>query len=329
MKTGSIVFCILSAVIGAGFASGREIMQFFSQYGELSWALAVIAALCMCLLMHRVMGRSGKDLAGLMPGVRWRFAGQLLTGFLLLCTGGGMAAAAGELTALTVPIHHARMLGLFGTLTACLILSRWPLHILRGMGWLLIPALLLALTLCARVPALPLPAAAPSLSACVMAVLGALSYAGMNVMLAAEILCEAGGRCSRRDRHRCAAWAGGAVGTLLILGNAALLPHAAALRDASLPMVALLRVYGKAGYYLAAAVLYLAVSTTLIAILRALCALLRQHFSGKGAALLTGLLTALVALCGFEGIVAHVYPALGFICLILLCWPQGRHEAET
>lgn len=329
MKTGGIVFCILSAVIGAGFASGREIMHFFSRYGAFSWALVCAAAMTMSLLMHRVMGRGGRGLAGLLPGSRWRIAGQVLTGFLLLCTGGGMAAAAGELAALTVPVHHARLLGLFVTLAACLLLSRRPLRILHFMGWLLIPALLLALALCARVPALPLPVPTPGIAACAEGVLGALSYAGLNVMLSAEILCEAGDRCTHRNRCRCAAWAGGAVGALLILGNAALLPHAATLQSASLPMVALLRVYGKAGYYLAALVLYLAVSTTLIAILRALCTLLRQYVSGKCAAALAALLTALIALCGFEEIVAHAYPALGFVCLLLLCRPIPGQADEV
>ena len=91
----------------------------------------------------------------------------------------------------------------------------------------------------------------------------------MNVLLSAEVLCEAGARCDTRTGCRGAAWCGGALCGILLLFNEALLRGPMEARQAELPMVLLLRGYGKAGFYLSAAVLYLAVITTLFAVLRA------------------------------------------------------------
>ena len=50
---GEIILCAAAAMVGAGFASGREIMQFFSVHGPFSWALAAFAS-CVTALMARI-----------------------------------------------------------------------------------------------------------------------------------------------------------------------------------------------------------------------------------------------------------------------------------
>ena len=51
-------FGIVSAVVGAGFASGREIMHFFSRYGACSWCLCFLAAGLMGGLTGWAMGET-------------------------------------------------------------------------------------------------------------------------------------------------------------------------------------------------------------------------------------------------------------------------------
>jgi len=45
-----VIFGYLGAVVGAGFVSGQEVVQFFVQYGRLGWWGAIIAALLFALL---------------------------------------------------------------------------------------------------------------------------------------------------------------------------------------------------------------------------------------------------------------------------------------
>ena len=115
---------------------------------------------------------------------------------------------------------------------------------------------------------------------------------------------------------------------MLLLFNRVLLPHAAYLGETALPLVALLRVYGKAGFYLSAGVLYLAVLTTLMAVFRGGVMILKGF--GTPVPFWAGWVIAMgIALMGFEKIVAIAYPVLGLICFLLFLWPKKAEKARA
>ena len=296
------VFCMIGAMVGAGFASGREIMQFFTQYGSFSWALIAFSSGLMAALVYWSNEHA-----------LHREESVLIRGFraLLYCAvGGGMAAAAGELAALTLPMHHARTVGMLITLMACAGMSGGSL---RGMAWLgavLIPVMICAFLLCLRVPGTNTPDPQPSFPS----LIHAAGYCGLNAMPAGAVTVQAEGQKKRQKRLCVAIAAGLLFGGFLSLGNAALLPHTASLKDAALPVVMLLRGYGKTGFYLSAATLYLAVSTTLIASLRGLAA----QLPGEHQHIWAALIAAGCAMIGFQEIVAKAYPVLGYLSLLIL-----------
>lgn len=311
---GETILCVGAAMVGAGFASGREIMRFFSQYGAFSWALAAFASLTTAWMLRRMLA---------VGGVRSRLGKGLLCLFSL-AVGGGMTAAAGELWALTVPIHYARTAGSVVTLIACLLLAGGSL---RGMAWLgrlLLPFLLAVLILCLRVPGASRQKTY-TLWEMVLAAVSVAGYCGLNGMTAAGVLSD-----SRPgwEQNGIALAIGLLTALLLGLGNAALLPHAESLSDAPLPTVSLLRAYGKAGYYLSAAVLYLAASTTLIAVLRGLLTLAAPYVP-RYRKPLVGLCVLAVSLLGFQDIVGTAYPVLGWAYLILLLINGREKETKT
>ena len=311
---GETILCVGAAMVGAGFASGREIMRFFSQYGAFSWALVAFAAAVTAWMLRRML---------VSGGVRSP-AGKGLLCLFSLAVGGGMTAAAGELWALTVPVRCARTLGSVVTLALCLWLAGGSL---RGMAWLgrvLLPFLLAVLVLCLRVPD-DYQQKAFTLWESVLAVLGVVGYCGLNGMTAAGVL---SGSRPRQEQNGIALAVGLLTALLLGLGNAALLPHAAALSDAPLPTVFLLRAYGKAGYYLSAAVLYLAASTTLIAVLRGLLTLAAPYIL-RYRKPLVGLCVLAVSLLGFQDIVGTAYPALGWLYLMLLLKKRTEYSVQS
>ena len=306
--------------MGAGVASGREIMHFFTRYGLFSWGLIAAAVTAAGFLIFRVM-EAGSMEALFGKGALGR-GGKICYFLLLICTGGGMASAAGELFALTVPLVHARWLGFFLTLALCLLLSRRFLGALRGMGRLLLPALGIAFFLCLRVPGGGISEMPFNAGRAVTGILSALSYAGMNVLLSAGVLTATGKGEKRVDKKKKAALAAGTMGLVLAGGNAALMAHGAEMQYEALPVVRLLHGYGKMGYYLSALVLYLAVASTLIAVLGTCQGLLKGRFPRAGGAA-AGLMAAGIGLLGFERIVSAAYPVLGFICFVLLALPKG------
>ena len=311
---GETILCVGAAMVGAGFASGREIMRFFSQYGAFSWALVAFAAVVTAWMLRRMLA---------MGGVHSRLEKGLLLLFSL-AVGGGMTAAAGELWALTVPLRYARTMGSVITLALCLWLAGGSL---RGMAWLgrvLLPFLLAVLVLCLRVPGDDRQKTV-TFGEITLAAVSVAGYCGLNGMTAAGVI---GGSRPDREQNGIALAVGLLTALLLGLGNAALLPHAAALWDAPLPTVSLLRAYGKAGYYLSAAVLYLAASTTLIAVLRGLLTLAAPYIL-RYRKPLVGLCVLAVSLLGFQDIVGTAYPALGWLYLILLLKKRTEYSVQS
>ena len=313
----SAVFAIVSAMVGAGFASGREIVAFFSRYGPFSWLLILFAALMTGLLIRALLETAsyGQDT----DSNKWiPVAGRLLMLLMFAAAGGAMTAAAGELCALTLPLFHARVLGGLLTLGAGAVISFKSVRALGMIGKLLIPLMLLAFFFCYSVPSenqYNVPIAVPSFGVALFQLLG---YCGLNVTLSAGVIFEAGTQSA--DTHKLVLSTCLIVGLLLSAGNMALLPHAASMENVTLPVVTLLRRFGKAGFYLSAFLLYLAVFSTLIAILR----VMRGFFPGsaQSAGTWAALLCAFSSLLGFDSLVRYAYSSLGWIGLFMILWKK-------
>ncbi|MBR6186590.1 MAG: hypothetical protein IKQ41_10050 [Clostridia bacterium] len=317
------VFCVIGAMVGAGFASGREIMAFFSRYGAYSWALIALCAFFMTSLMHAVMLRA-ESVAALTPKGIAAPLGRAVWRLLFTFTGGAMLAAAGQMGALTVPIRYARELSAFFTLLFCVFQPRDADKIGAPMGKLLIPALIAALILCLRSEGSAVLTPKWTGKEGIIALISALGYGALNVSLSAGVICEAGQGKSKREKRKTALLSGIALGALLLIENSALLLHGEAV-DAALPTVLVLNRFGKEGFYLSAAVLYLAVVTTLNAQIRGLSSLLPE----KGNRILCFFMTAAASQLGFQGIVQTVYPALGWAAAVLAGIALFGKRAET
>ena len=305
----SSAWAVVGAVIGAGFASGREVAAFFSRYGAWSW-FAVSAAVAAIAWVSLGTMRS--------PGVpvpwRHRWPGRVWQGMfiaLMATTGGAMLAGAGEIAALTLPLHGAYWMGMLSTL--CLA---WWLSERRLTGLALLSQILTACLLVAMAMGLSLPRIRgvwvedlPDWSQLPSSLLHGLCYGGFNVALASPVMDEMAEGLSSKQKRRCVALVCLILGAVLSLGNAVLLRHPALL-GAALPYVELLGMWGRWGMLLGALALYLAVLTTLVACLRGLKKLLKRRWS---LCLPIG-----VALLGFAGAVDGLYPLLGGGCFLLL-----------
>ena len=306
----SLALAVCGSVIGAGFASGRELMSFFARYG--AWGLAgIVCAVAVMAWVMSVALRRGTPggLPACWRGTAWERVWQGMFLLLMIVMGGAMLSGSGEIAALMLPLRGARLLGMGTTLVLALLLARWHLGALSGVSRVLVVCLLAAMVL-----ALRLPKGAG-------AVLGAqgrggealgrgICYGGFNMALAVPVL--GGHRLERRARRRTTALTSFMLGGLLVLGVALMLRHPE-LTDEPLPTVQLLRSYGLLGYRLCGLTMYMAVLTSLLAALRGIAV-----WSGgrKGYAVCL-LALGVLGLCGFADIVDRVYPVLGAGCCAL------------
>ena len=324
------------AIVGAGFASGREIMRFFSRYGSLSWVGIFLASAVMGIFAFAIMKKAREADAVSLSELCHTYlgpagiVGTIAFTVLLGATGGSMSAAAGELGALTLPVQGAYWIAFLGTLLLGLVLSRNSLAPLAFISTLLVPALVIAFSLCfippkgaAAAPEMLLPA----WRKVVEVVFFGISYGAMNITLSAGVLCEIGRGMNDKRSSRIAIYLGLCLFALLALGNGVLVrqPQVA---DAALPMVMLLNKFGKIGFWVAVAGLYLAVLTTLLAMARSFFNMLGYCKPGWLHFVLTGGLFFLFGVVGFAQLVGAVYPVLGFLCLLLLLWTlTGKKKA--
>lgn len=313
-KTCFAALELCGAMIGAGFATGREVAAFFSRFGLWSW-LGIAAGTGTIALLGGALAcgcarRGKKKLAECFPGaLGWLPQGAFL--LLLFTTGGAMAAGAAELAKLTVPLHGAEWLGGVGTMALCWLLSRGKIPALTVLSGLLMVVLTVLMGLCWLLPVEQsfslrvVSAVPPGLEACVRGI----CWGGFNLAFAAPLICR------RAELSRAPVWAAALLALLLTLGNGLLLRFPA-LWHHPLPMVALFSALGKPGFVLGATALYLAILTTLLAVFQGLREMLPPGLAWREGVTLVGV--GGIAMAGFQGIVGVGYLLLGALCLCIL-----------
>ena len=326
----NVVLCalfLLSGVIGAGFASGRELVRFFAGHGPASGAAALCALGVLYALFLRLpaqLSRAGAPSLSALCRARFGkvFGAVCSALFALLAavTGGAMLAACAELAALVVPIPHAYAIGLGASLLAAALLTLLGVRGLAVPGALLcavLPALMAMLLALPTGEACFLPAMSPDLPVRAMAD-GAL-YGALN----AAMLCGAMPMLlslNARERRRCALLFTALFGALLLLGVQVCRRHLSSVWQQPMPFVWLCRGLGSSGYALCALGLYAAALSSLCAMVAALA----QPFPRPAGILFASAACLFFARVGFTRLVASFYPVLGALCaalMVLLCLP--------
>ena len=328
-ETG-IALAIIAAIVGAGFASGREIVAFFSCTGWASWlgivvscSLAAALTAMLCEFARRTDARSFPGIYAAAMGGACGDAVQVLHGMTMLVTLSVMLTAGGELGALALPVRHAFPLSMVLTLVAGLFVLWKKLRPLRLLGAILAP-LICAYYLCLALDPTPAPTQALlrqettelSGNAFAACLLGAL-YAALNSAMSGGVL-SAMTHPQIQPRRL-----GRRVGLLLFCvlapANAALLRAGEEVRQLALPGVVLAARWGKFGFYASIAVMWLSIVSTLAAALGSLCGQAAEIRVPTGVAACIASLGGLcLSVIGFRALVQVGYPLLGWACALTL-----------
>ena len=323
---------LLSGVIGAGFASGREIIRFFAVHGKASFAAIVCALLSLSFFFLRLcaqMEYAGcTSLVALCRHRLGRKLGAICTALFFLLsavTGGAMLSACAEIGALLFPVRHAYVLTLAASLILSLFLAHWETGGLALPGAVLcvvLPALLIPLLSVSKGEACFLPAIAPDLP--IRAVSDGIAYGALNAAMMAGML-PLLLQLPSRSRWISVCLFALLFGSLLSLAVFVCQNHMAEIYMQPMPFVYLSRSLGKRGYLLLCACMLSASFSTLLAMLCSMRRLLPFSFGSSHTSLvLCAFLCLLFALIGFGPLVSSGYPVLGALCtglLIILCLP--------
>ncbi|MBE5793877.1 MAG: hypothetical protein E7323_04265 [Clostridiales bacterium] len=318
----------VGAFIGAGFASGREVVSFFSRYGACSWGLILLSAGTMTALCALCL-RSAKAANGCQWCAIYRedsFAVRnLAEGCILLLQiimGGSMISASGHIFALIFPVKHAYLLGTGVTIAIAVLISGANLKPMTVLSSLLAVLFVMAVVGVlifdgndSQMIVLPRIDDGHIIEGAFRSV----AYAALNLALSIGMICRCGG-CSCRSSNRSAVLFGLMLTGLLLVSNYLYLKHPE-VQSVTFPMVSLLARFGRVGYMVSLSLMYLAIVTTLSAGLYALRAGLEVHGTKATALWLTVLLPLAVSFAGFENLVDRWYGMAGLLCLLLVFLP--------
>ena len=332
-KIRSVSECT-GAVIGAGFASGREIVSFFSRYGSHSWWLIGVSAVMttlLCWLVLRYKAASEDDWCSIFAGEpQWmQTTVRLCIVALMIMTGGAMVSAGGHIIALIWNHPWASSIGTAGTLAAAWSIGTGKMKRLSWLSMVLAAFFIgTAAGLWHRMPISRTVQVAGIHTAPVLlrAALYAIGYSAMNLTLAVGII-NRSRQTDEKENARLSICFGIVMLVLLAAGNT-LFSRYSECQSSDFPMMYLLRTSGQIGYLAGASLLYLAILTTLTAVLYSIRTAIEPVVRKKGiSALGATFLPLAVSGIGFSGIVDSLYAPAGLACLLLVFVPLVHRKA--
>lgn len=327
-KLGSILqvsFTYVGTVVGAGFATGQEIIQFFTRYGWLATLTIGISSLLfvwlgikLMLLSHDVKARSYEDLNKLLFGAK---AGEWISLFTLVTYFGVttvMLAGAGSV--FKEQFHLPFQLGLLITLFFAFIVLKKGIKAILAVNSVVVP-LMLSFSFAVVWNNWDSPGSGNWLQLTSDYSLGRIwfapvLYAAFNLSMAQGVLVPLGSQMKDRSVLLWGGVLGGIfIGLMLLAGHFALSAQMPGISRFDIPMGQLIQELGPLLQLLFIGVIYGEIFTTLIADVYGLSTQLEQRtrLSSNWILLLILLLSYLISQLGFKALLSTLYPLFGLV----------------
>lgn len=335
MKTSLRIGAVyISAIIGAGFASGQEILQYFTYYGWISLAGAALASFLFAWLGYQIADLGSKMQADSHKGVILKLGGRYfgtivdyiiilacLNATVVMIAGGG--SLLNQLFNMPVFVGSAILI-IFVAITLCLDLQQ-VINVIGSVApMLIIMAIVLAVyaftTTDLSVTQIG-QLAQPELTASPNWILSAVLYVSYNVIMAVAILSVIGG--AEKDNKvaaRGGLYGGIGLGILVIIMNLGLLVKLDAVEGVEMPT---LLFAGDIAPWLAVimgiVIFGMVFSTAAGALYAFVCRLVKPGTTVfKPMVILFSGLAYVLSFVGFSELIGTVYPMFGYLGLLLI-----------
>lgn len=330
----------IGTVVGAGFASGQEVYQFFGRFGNWGYCAIFGTTFLFAWLGYRLM-QLGHDLKAhtysevneFLFGKR---AGAVINIVILVMLFGvtvAMIAGAGEL--FRERAHLSFQLGALITMTVTF------LTILRGIDGIMrantiIVPIMVSFVMFAAGHAVYTNGIRPVLIAgaigdqahLVLTGISAILYASLNIGLAAGVLIPLGASVEDKTRLRHGAVIGAVgLGGMLVAVMFTLVAHYPNVLSFAVPMGYVASRLGPSIQWMFVIVLWGEIYSTLVGNVFAIGTQFETQFPNRSTVIfiVTLLAAYLISQVGFTNIVTYAYTAFGWVCLLLLMallWPR-------
>jgi uncharacterized membrane protein YkvI len=340
-KSFQVACVYIGTVVGAGFASGREIYQFFVRFGNLGYIAMIATTLMFAWFGFQMMNlgrilsaKSYRDVNAYLFG-RW-FSHIVDTLSLLMLFGVtvAMLAGAGELFKERLHVHF-----MFGVLVTVVIAF---FTLMRGISGILesntvivpvmlcfvIYAFLHTLTHKGLVPVIHAGSELAHAGSPLSMLVSAVIYSALNIGLSASVLIPLGAQIRDEQVLKQGAVAGAlGLGCMLVFVAFTLFAYAPDVLSFEVPMGFVASKLGTFIQWAFVFVLWGEIFSTLVGNVYGLS----SQMTGRSQSLMTlytGSLLFIAVLCsqiGFSNLVAYGYTIFGWVSLLMLfalCWPR-------
>jgi len=324
-----IAFAYVGTVVGAGFASGQEVLRFFTMYGHNSiWAI-IISTLLFIYIGKRIL-LLGYDLGAISIGSInkkvFRNMSPIVTGYLIIsmiiiCT--AMLAGSGALFYEYYDIDG--QIGILITALLAIVVMLFGVKGILSANSIIVPVLIV-FNIIIFAFALFNPNILQKESAFVTGTIGnvirsGISYAAFNIVLSSGVLAPIGSEIDNPKILVAGGILGGAIlGGMLAASDYCLRVHIPYIYDYEIPMLFVIKHMNSNVSKLYAPVLWGSIFTTLIGNLFTIISITSEKTN------LSPLISSLIVLgCaytlsffGFSEIVSIFYPILGLIGIVFM-----------
>lgn len=328
MKHGfSVAFVYIGLVIGAGFASGREIMEFFNfpsatDHSGIVLAAFLLIAICYIILRRAYLWdlRTGDEYLESVAGRAARPV-KLFMLFYLFCGFFTMLAGSGAL--LSQSFMLPSVVGILLMALVCFVVLSFDLQGIVALNVVLVPCMIFGMIYITVCAALFGAQSAFSLQGLTRGVLtSAICYVSYNTISAASVLVPLQRGITPKGIRTAAVTGGFILGLLVLIIWTVQSMHFDVLWDSEIPMLKLAAMTGRTQKYVYVIVLFMAICTTAVSQGFGLLGhfklkSLRQRAKGAG---LLCLLALPFSFLGFSTLVAHLYTFFGVSGLIWMVW---------
>lgn len=326
-RSAQVAFTFIGTVVGAGFASGKEVMQFFTRFGHWGPLLIVLSTFFFVWIGAKVMllaadlkAKSYEDLNKHLFGDH---AGRLISHIMLivlLCVNAVMLAGAGTIFSEHLNIGYQS--GLLITIAGCFLLLRNGIESIMIINSIVVPVMM-AFTALLVFDTLQEPGAnrwltlASDLSPWA-AGLSPFLYAAFNLAMSQAVLVPLGTAIGDARTLRRGAWLGGiGIGVLLLSGHMTLSARMPGISQFDIPMGGIARELGPWIHWIFVLLIFMEIFTTLVADTYGLTLQLNSR-TGLAPWLITAVLLSfcfVIGQFGFGTLLSTLYPTFGLFSL--------------
>ncbi|MNI10149.1 hypothetical protein D3C76_316130 [compost metagenome] len=328
VKIMQIAFTYIGTVVGAGFATGQEILQFFTRYGKWGAIMIIVATLLfvwlgtkMMLLAHDIKAKSYEDLNRKLFGDVIGRGLSLFTLIVLIGVNSVMLAGAGSVFMENFGLPY--QIGLWITLIATYLLLGRGIDGVMKLNSIVVPMMIiLSLAIIANTAGSPGAARFFTLDT-ENGLLGVwaspLMYAAFNLSMAQAVLVPIGSHAPNKKIILMGGLVGGAgVGFMLMAGHFALSANMPGIVQFEIPMGSIAQQLGTVIQVIYILLIFMEIFSTFVADIYGITLQLTQRvkLNVKFISITILFVCYLTSQFGFSALLSVLYPLFGLFSLL-------------